>query len=98
MENKIITLCHNGDVDAIKTALNHKGALYRMNGIIGCVSNKIKDDDVISTIKKLLSDDVVVSGYMVSDFALAALDILNITKYTGNSEKIKALIKCKFQF
>lgn len=98
MENKIIELCQKGNVDAINEALNHKGALYRINGIVGCVLHSIKTDEVISVIKELLSDDVTVSGYMVSDFALAALDLLNVSKYAGNNDRVKALIKCKFQF
>ena len=37
-------------------------------------------------------------GYTVSDFAIAALDVLGIEQYKGNEENIKAIIESKFEF
>ena len=37
-------------------------------------------------------------GYTVSDFAIAALDILKVEKYAGAENQIKALIESGFDF
>lgn len=85
-----------GNEDAITYALNASGMLARVNGIIFATLHQKKN--LASKIRELLSDHTTAWGYETCDFATAALDILGVEKYHGDSEKIKRLIESKFDF
>ncbi len=87
---------HKGIEKNVGLALEQDGAIFKVNGIFSAVNHKIKSQNIVDKIKELKSDNTVISGYFVSDFAVAALDVLGIEKYNGNVEKIKDLIGSKF--
>lgn len=101
-----------GTEEEILAALISRSPFWRMNGIVEAVKNKSKGPAIIMQIKKLANDNEGVfsirpGGYVVSDFAIAALDLLNVEKYDsgeqkngiGNyKERINDLIKSKFEF
>lgn len=98
MANSLIDEMRNGNIDAIITGLTHHGAIYRMNAIAFFSLQNRNEKAAIKRIKVLKTDFSGVDGYSVSDFAIAALDILGIEKYTGSSRNIKLLIDCQFDF
>lgn len=98
MANQLISEMQNGDVKSILQGLDHQGAIYRMNAIGFAALNKIAIFDVLQKIQLLKNDDVQFDGYTVSDFAIAALDILKVEKYAGAENQIKALIESGFDF
>ena len=98
MGNQIIMAMQNGDKKAIMSGLNCQGAIYRMNAIAFAVLNKMTSNDIVQKIIYLKEDTVSFDGYTVSDFAVAALDVLEIEKYPGSDSRIISLIDSKFKF
>lgn len=91
-----------GDRKAIQEGLVHKGAILRANGIVFAVRNKYSEPETVQKLIELANDDVYLfghnAGYLVSDFAKAALDIIGIRKYSGGRTEIRNLIKAKLVF
>ncbi len=58
----------------------------------------ITDDDIIDSIKELKSETYTSIGTSASGCAYAALDILGIEKYAGDSREVKRYLNCKFDF
>lgn len=88
---------HTGREMFVKLALDQKGAIFKVNGIISAVNHKIVSKSIIDKIRDLKNDNTIISGFYVSDFAAAALDALGMEKYKGNSERIKELIISKLE-
>ena len=82
----------------VANLLKSSGALYRIHGIISCVQLALTEECLTAEIKKLKKDSTTFSAYLVSEFAEAALDLLHIESYEGNSEEIKRLIASKLRF
>mgnify|MGYP002535445260 FL=1 len=57
-----------------------------------------EDDDIIDSIKELKSETYTSIGTSASGCAYAALDILGIEKYAGDSREVKRYLNCKFDF
>ena len=53
---------------------------------------------IIDSLKALKSDNSRIAGYKISDFCMAALDIMNIEKYNGNDDAVIKLIESRFEF
>ena len=87
-----------GNKSAILEGLRHPGALFRINGIINVERYGLKDEEIIDYILDLKCDKISFDGYSVSDFAISALDLLDLEKYNGNDVAIKQLIESKFEF
>lgn len=99
MENKILLQrMKKGDKSAILEGLRHSGALFRINGIMNAERYSLKDKEIIDSILNLKCDKISFDGYSVSDFAISALDLLNLEKYEGNDVAIKQLIESRFEF
>lgn len=98
MASSLVAKMRVGEKEAIIGGLSHAGAIYRMNAIAFSSIHKIKDIEVQKMIKRLKDDETFLDGYSVSQFAVAALDIMNIEKYTGDNSNIKNLIASKFEF
>ena len=98
MANSLVERMRTGEKQAIIEGLSHQGAIYRMNAISFSSICKIKDVEVEMRIKDLKDDDVMLDGYSVSDFAHAALELMEVETYTGNKPSVKDLIKSKFDF
>ena len=91
-----------GDKNEIISAMSCDASFYRMNGLVEAVKHGLKEKAITRQIKKLVDDKTGIlslrGGYTVSDFAIAALDVLGIEQYKGNEENIKAIIESKFEF
>ncbi|MCD8354451.1 MAG: hypothetical protein LUC47_09105 [Clostridiales bacterium] len=87
-----------GRPEDILAGLTHKGALIRINGIINAVCYSFKTPETVSLIKNLKNDNITFDTYSVSDFAIAALDIMGVEKYNGNRKQIVDLIGSRFDF
>ncbi|MGN1347716.1 MAG: hypothetical protein ACI4VI_02110 [Acutalibacteraceae bacterium] len=98
VSNYLVNLMQNNDKQAIIEGLSHKGAIYRINGIIYSVLFSHTENETVSIIQNLKTDTTLFDGYSVSDFAIAALDLLSVEKYKGNEETILKLINSKFEF
>ena len=96
--NNIIKKMQLGDISTLKRGFDAKGAIYHINAIAWTTKNNIQNEELISSIKKLTTDDTLINGYTVGQFALASLDLLNIQKYNGSDISIKNLIKSNFDF
>ncbi len=72
--------------------LTNDGAIYRCQGIIDCLKKHITDQQVVEAIGRLKNDNVVILGRRVSSYALAALDIIGVEKYSGNDDEVRELI------
>ena len=73
--------------------LNSDGALFRVQGIISCAKLNEVPFQIADKLRELKADDVDIMGRPVSQYAIAALDILKIEKYTGNDQDVKDFIK-----
>lgn len=98
MANSLISRMRNGEKAAIMEGLSHSGAIYRMNAISFLSIFGVKDTDTTNKLKELKKDRVMLDGYSVADFAMAALDLMKIERYSGNDEPVKNLIQSKFEF
>lgn len=98
MANSLIERMRKGEKQAIIDGLSHSGAIYRMNAIAFSSLSRIKDAEVEKRIQELKEDDIILDGYSVSDFALAALDLMKVESYAGNKRSVKNLIDSKFDF
>lgn len=98
MANNLIDRMRKGEKEAIMDGLLHSGAIYRMNAISFSAISGIKDSEIKKKIKELKNDEVVLDGYSVSDFALAALDMMKVEPYSGNKIIVKKLIDSRFDF
>ena len=72
--------------------LQHSGAAYRAMGIAQSIQRRADMPSVISILKKLVLDPTQVLGRPISSYAVAALDILGIEKFTGHDQEIIDLI------
>lgn len=98
MESDLIVKVQKGEKNAVITALNHKGAIYRINGIINAARYSLIFPEIIDKILKLCNDNTFLDGYTVSDFAEAALELIGYKKYAGNNQSVHQLIESKFLF
>ena len=94
-----VELMLNGDFRTIDSCLD--SILYeQIIAVIATVKSGIKDPVIISKIKSLKNDTRYFSscGYTLGEFSTAALDILGVESYVGDSEIIIKLINSKFDF
>ena len=75
----------------ILNLLNHDGAAYRGKGIATCIKLRLNTPLISDALRKLKNDSVMVLGRPISNYAIAALDIIGAEKYAGNDD-VKALI------
>ena len=98
MANSLIDGMRRGEKSAFVDGLSHAGAIYRMNAIGFFAKAGMYDAEIIDKIKALKQDKATLDCYSVSDFAKAALDLIGIERYYGNSSFVKNLIDSKFDF
>lgn len=97
-DRKLLEDIQNGEPSSIMKGLVHPGAFYRVNSILCACRFKVTDPPLKIYLDRLKTDDLVLNGYKVSEFAIAALDILGLEIYAGGDPRIRALIKSKFEF
>ncbi len=93
--NRSMNICKmiSGDKEVIRMGLFSESKYIRMDALIWATYHCITENDIIERIKDLKKDNDVLSGYTVGNFAVAALENLNLEKYDGNDEYQKSLIK-----
>lgn len=94
---KIIDKMYEGDKDEIRIGIKHKAGLVRLNSLFAIAENEIKDDDIIQSVKELVSDDTIIEATTIGEYAEALLDVFGIKKYTGDNVQIKGVIKYKMR-
>lgn len=72
----------------ITNNLKSKGAIYRCNGIVFAASENMTDEETIQLLRSLKSNTVWMLGRQVGWYAIAALDMLGVEKYTGSDPDI----------
>lgn len=50
-----------------------------------CCLNNITDESIVNSIKELKTSDKIAMMQRISDMAMAALEILDVEKYTGDN-------------
>lgn len=78
--------------------LNKDGTFYKFNGIVQCVKSNMLTDEVVARLRELKTDNSQIAGHSISDFSIAALDVMGIEKYYGDDSDIICLINSKFTF
>lgn len=92
--NRSENICNmiKGNKETIKNCLYSESQYTRMDAILWATYHKYKDYDIIERIIDLKIDNEGGMGYSVGNYAIAALDILNIEKYSGDENSQKDLI------
>lgn len=93
----------NGELSAIIEGIAAEGAQVRVCAILYATRLGIRNKAVENGIKRLKTDETSLFGYnvhpTVADFAMAALDILGIERYSEEEEEVvKKFIECKLDF
>lgn len=96
-QNKI-ELMRLGDRTAILWGLQCYGLHFRTNAAVCAALYKLKDDEIIEALKRLKSENYTSIGTSASGCAYAALDMLGVDKYVGNSREVKNYLENKFEF
>ena len=84
-----------GNIQVIQECIHSEKAILIVNAIIFGVQQKLDSPSFISGVEKAAQNQTVLMGHRVSEFAVAALDILGKQKYTGTQQSIKDMIKFK---
>ena len=77
----------------ILNKLNSDGALYRFQGIIQALDEKVCNPSIAKRMQELESDTVLIAGREVGKYATAVLHILGEKKYSGTDAVITELIE-----
>ena len=72
--------------------------MIRINAIAETYQHEIKNKLFIQRLKELTTDEIVICGYRVGDFAKAALHLLGVEPYTGDSSDVERLIEGNLDF
>lgn len=94
-----INAMYKGDRETILKGISSKTQIMVANAVIAGTQQGITDTVFVDELKKLVSNtEIILMGIPISNIAIAALDILGITKYHGDDEYIKSLITSKLAF
>ncbi len=87
----------SGDIDCIEEGLSKGSVIDRFNAIMAVVRFRVVNDEVETCLRKLCDDDSRAyrgnPDFTVSNFAIAALDLLEMEKYDGDDEYVRELIE-----
>ena len=94
-----INAMYKGDRETILKGISSKTQIMVVNAVIAGTQQGITDTVFVDELKKLVSNtEIILMGVPISNIAIAALDILGITKYDGDDEYIQSLITSKLAF
>lgn len=100
--DKRVQAMMEGDKNAIIDGFVGKSCVLCVNAIIQAVQHGMRDRAVEVQLERLKADDTCLfghnAGYRVSDFAQAALHLLDFSEYNGSDENIIALIRSGLLF
>lgn len=88
----------SGDIQLITHNLNSDNNLGIVLAIGAVVKNHINTSDISQKLHELKHNNGQEFCMSISDLAYAALDLLDIEKYSGNDKQILELIKNNFNF
>lgn len=90
---------NNRNHDIIIRGINDKTPIVNYKAILSGTREGMHDRAFIKGLKRLKKSEVtLLGGVKLRDFAVAALDLLNVEKYIGDDEHIKKYISSNFDF
>ena len=95
LQNRIDAM-YNGDKATIIESVNSSVDILVMNAIISGTRAKIKDNDFLVGVSKAKENRTILMGIPIGSVAEAALCYLKETKYMGDDEIVKNLIRSGF--
>ncbi len=101
MLTELQKMMNRGNKDSLIEGLASSSSVLRTNAIVETAKHGYKDEALLRLIRDLRNDNVGSFGdeyWRVWQFAVAALDVLGVEKYTGHDEGVKQLIDSKFDF
>lgn len=84
------------DISGIRDGLRDSSAFLKISAIVHSVNIEKCPDDIVELIKAAKSDTTEVAGYVVSEVATAALDIMGVETYAGENRSIIRMIESRF--
>ena len=96
--DELIASIKKGQKESILYSFKSKDPGLRNLGIIYAVKHQMVYNDVIDELRRLKKDDSMIFGACVYHFAEAALDILGIEEYKGDSPRTKHIIQMRMEF
>lgn len=97
-KNEIEKMSQN-DLEAIIDGAKSDLPILNLNSVLFGIKFGIKSDEYISLLRdKLIKSESAFFGVPLSNYVYAALDILEIQKYTGIDTVVLNLIKSKDDF
>lgn len=88
----------NGNIVEIKNCITSDIPILIMNSILYGAKIGLNDTDYIEEVNKARLNKDVLMGIEIGTVAEAALYFLTKTKYDGNNDTVKNLIKHQFNF
>lgn len=88
----------NGNIIEIKNCITSDVPILIMNSILCGAKIGLNDTDYIKGVDKARSNKNVLMGIEIGTVAEAAFCFLTKTKYNGNNDTVKKLIKNQFNF
>lgn len=89
---------YDGSTVAILNGISSMSSVEVLNAIVAGTRLKLKDKEFIKGLEKAGNNEEALMGIPIKEFAMAALDILNIEKYSGNSVRVREMIQCGLKF
>lgn len=96
VQNKVDSM-HNGNIEAILSGVSSENNYLIMNAILCGAKMKLKDESFISGLESARNSEAVLLGYPLKSIAEAATHFVTETKYSGNDDLVKTLIKNEFK-
>lgn len=95
----IIDRMKEGHIEAVLYGIKSDVPILNFNAVAYGAKYQCHEKEFIDALKnKFINSDITFFGMEMKSFVIAALDVLNVQKYTGNDTFIKQLITYKFQF
>lgn len=95
LRNKIDSM-HSGNIESILSGISSSNDYLIMNAILCGAKLKLKDKGFIAEVEKARNNEAVLLGFPLKSIAEAALHFIKGTKYEGNEDLVKTLIKNEF--
>lgn len=89
---------HNGSTVAIINGISSRSSIEVLNAIVAGTRLKLKDKMFVKSLEKAKDNEESLMGIPIKEFAIASLDILNIQKYSGDSDRVREMIQCELKF
>ena len=95
LQNKVDSM-YSGNIEAILSAVSSSNDYLIMNAILCGAKLKLKDKGFIAGVEKARNNEAILLGFPLKSIAEAAFHFIKGTKYEGNEDLVKTLIKNEF--